>query len=253
MTADSRAWTTAWQIARIATAIALVSATAAQFSRTVGNALTKTEAHASHLPTVISNFFSYFTIESNLSSAILLVVAAIWTWTRGRDGRREPAGLSLLLACVSTYMIVTGVVYNILLRGIEDPTTSVAWANEVLHVVGPLFLLADVLVAPRRGALPWRALAVVIAFPVVWAVYTLIRANAITGPATGNPWWYPYPFLDPHLQGGYGGVALNIVGIAAAMGVIGAAVIGVGRWRAARTATERMAAGRLPEERTPIA
>ena len=100
MTADSRAWTTAWQIARIATAIALVSATAAQFSRTVGNALTKTEAHASHLPTVISNFFSYFTIESNLFALAALVAGAVWALTRKT---REPEWIAVLFAAATTF------------------------------------------------------------------------------------------------------------------------------------------------------
>ncbi len=33
--------------------------------------------------------------------------------------------------------------------------------------------------------------------------------------------WYPYPFLDPDLSGGYGGVALSCIAIAigAAIGV----------------------------------
>lgn len=89
----------------------------------------------------------------------------------------------------------------------------------------------DVLLAPHRRALPYRTLAVIAAFPVVWAAYTLLRANLITGPATGNPWWYPYPFLDPHLQDGYTVVIAYIVGIAAVILSVGADVIWVGRRR----------------------
>ena len=75
-------------------------------------------------------------------------------------------------------------------------------------MVIPLVLLVDAVLAPRRRPLPWRTIGVVVVFPILWALYTMIRANLVTGPATGDPWWYPYPFLDPHLvAGGYLGVA----------------------------------------------
>ena len=50
----------------------------------------------------------------------------------------------------------------------------------------------------------------------------------------GRPYWYPYPFLDPNLQGGYLPVALYVVGIAAAVVGVGFLVIWVGRRRAAK-------------------
>ncbi|MFE7651250.1 Pr6Pr family membrane protein, partial [Streptomyces phaeoluteigriseus] len=110
----------------------------------------------------------------------------------------EPRWLAVLLMCASSYMIVTGVVYNTLLRGIALPQgATVAWSNEVLHVVIPLLMLLDVLVAPRRRALRWSAVAVAAVFPIVWVVYTLVRANLVVSPGTGEHWWYPYPFLNP--------------------------------------------------------
>lgn len=69
-------------------------------------------------------------------------------------------------------------------------------------------------------------------FPMVWVVYTMIRANLIIAPASGNDWWYPYPFLDPRISGGYVGVAAYIVGIAAAIVGVAALVVWVGRRRA---------------------
>ncbi|MGW9113756.1 Pr6Pr family membrane protein [Microbacterium sp. NPDC055683] len=221
------AWARGWQVLRVAAAVLLLAAVAAQFADSYREAQEATEPYAAHLPTVVANFFSFFTIDSNISSAVVLLLSAVAFW-RGRETRVR----DVLLACVSTYMIITGIVYNTLLRGIESTASVVPWSNEVLHVVGPLFLLADVLLAPRRRALPWTAVWAIVSFPVVWAVYTLLRANAITSPGTGNPWWYPYPFLDPHLQGGYGGVALYIIGIAVAMALVGSGVVGVSRLRA---------------------
>jgi hypothetical protein len=72
----------------------------------------------------------------------------------------------------------------------------------------------------------------ILVFPVAWILYTLVRGPLVTNPVTKDPWWYPYPFLDPHLVGGYGGVALYVVGIAVALGAVAALVVAVGRRRA---------------------
>ena len=110
------------------------------------------------------------------------------------------------------------------------------WSNEVLHVVIPLFLLADLLFAPRRRALGWSAVAIIAIFPIVWVVYTMIRANFIIAPATGEAWWYPYPFLNPHrVPGGYLGVSGYIIGIAIAIIGVACVVVWVGRRRGTAT------------------
>lgn len=228
-----------WPFARTAAALLALSAIVAQLARTLENALSSTTLWGSHLPTVISNFFSFFTIESNLFAAIVLLIAAAWAWTQGGkaysatgDGG-EPVWLAVSLVCVSTYMLVTGIVYNSLLRGYELPQgATVPWSNEVLHVVFPLFLLADVLFAPKPRRLSWGTVLIAAIFPIVWAGYTIIRAYFIVAPASGNPWWYPYPFLDPHLvPGGYWGVAGYIVGIAVAIIGVASFVVWIGRRR----------------------
>ncbi|MBS1674148.1 MAG: Pr6Pr family membrane protein [Actinobacteria bacterium] len=226
--------TRTWSIVRLVGALAILAAVAHQLIVTVGNALQSSTPYGSHIPTVIANFLSFFTIESNVGSAIVLIIAALWGLRVASDPEAiEPRWLAILLACTSTYMIVTGIVYNTLLRGIELPQGStVAWANEMMHVIGPLILLADVLLAPRRRRLGWGVLGIIAAFPIVWAVYTLVRANLVLSPRTGETGWYPYPFLDPRLvPGGYLGVAGYIVGIAIAILAVGTAVIWASRKR----------------------
>lgn len=228
--------TTWWPLARLAAAGLGVAALVAQLVRTLSAASRAATDGGADLPTVVTNFFSFFTVLSNVAAAAALAAAAVWAWTAGRGASREPRWLSVLLTCAATYMIVTGVVYNLLLRGIELPQGStVPWSNEVLHVVAPLFLLADVLFAPRRRGLGWGAVSVVAAFPVAWVAYTLARANLVVSPATGEPYWYPYPFLDPHVTpGGYLGVACYVLGIAAVIIAVAAGVVWVGRRRGPR-------------------
>jgi hypothetical protein len=224
--------TTWWPYLRIAAALLAAAAIIAQLTRTLEIAGAATTEYGAHLPTVITNFFSFFTIESNVLAAVTLACGGFWALAH-RGTTAEPRWLAILLMCASTYMIVTGVVYNLLLRGIELPQGStVGWSNEVLHVVVPIIMLADVLFAPRRRALGWGAVGIAAIFPIVWVVYTLIRANLVVAPSSGKPSWYPYPFLDPAQPGGYGAVVLYVLLIAAI--IIGAAalVVWVGRRRA---------------------
>lgn len=234
--------TTWWPYARLAASALAVAAIIGQLSLTVSNALASATPHGGHIPTVVVNFFSFFTIESNVLAAVALAVGGVWALRQSDAGKpdagtAEPGWLAMLLACASTYMIVTGVVYNLLLRGIPLPQgATLPWSNEVLHVVIPLVMLADVLFAPRRRALGWSAVLVAAIFPIVWVAYTLIRANLIVAPATGEPYWYPYPFLNPNLEGAsYGTVALYVLLIAAIIIATAAFVVWIGRRRGIRS------------------
>ncbi|PVE97906.1 Pr6Pr family membrane protein [Microbacterium sp. TPD7012] len=229
--------TTWWPYARLAASVLAVAAIVAQLVRSIDVARSAETEYGQHMPTVIANFFSFFTIESNVLAAVALASGGIWALRQKDRTLVEPRWLAVLLVCASTYMIVTGVVYNTLLRGIPLPQgATVPWSNEVLHVFVPIIMLIDVLVAPRRRALGWGAVGIAAIFPIVWVVYTLIRANLVIAPATGNPYWYPYPFLDPHQPGGYGAVTLYVLLIAAIIIGAAAGVVWIGRKRGTRPA-----------------
>jgi len=186
-------------------------------------------------PTVqVVNFFSFFTIESNLLAAVVLVAGAVLLLARRGE---DPRWFAVLRLCAVTYMVTTGVVYNLLLRGIPLPQgATLPWSNEVLHVVVPIWLLLDWLLAPGRRRLRWAAVWVVVAFPVLWAGYTLVRGPLTFDAVKGADHWYPYPFLDPSLAPtGYWSVALYIVLIAAIIGLAGLGAVWVSR-RAPRPA-----------------
>lgn len=215
----------------------ILAAMAAEFR----GALSTTPAEGSSTATVVVNYFSYFTIESNLVAAAALVCAGVWASTRRVQ---EPTWIAVLMAAATTYMAITGLVYNLLLRGLVP--AAYPWANEVLHLVGPLFLVVDLVVAPPRRRLPWRAVGTVIAFPVAWTAYTLIRGEHVVSPRTGDPWWYPYPFLNHHLQGGYPVVLAYVIGIAAAFTLVSWGVVAVGRGRSPEATDDGDVAGLSP-------
>ena len=227
----SRSWATGWTALRLAMAVLIAAAIVAQFVSTVAGAV---EADR-HVPTTIANFFSFFTILSNTASVVVLAWAGTRFLARGRRVEPEPLALAAALAWVSTYMVITGVVYNLLLRGLPLQPETVAWSNEVMHVWGPLFLLLDLFFGPCRRRLPWKAALGAAIFPIVWIVYTLLRANLITNPTTGQPYWYPYPFLNPY-ESSWGSVVGYIIGIAVTIIVVAVGAVAIGRARGGREA-----------------
>lgn len=220
-----------WASVRLATAAALFIAIIAQVVATAAYA----QSEGQHLATAIANHFSYFTVLSTTAGAIVLAIGGVWLLTGGRRGLLEPRWISVLFLCVGSAVVITGIVYNLLLRndGVPDPDTLI-WASEIKHVVAPLVFAIDLVLHIARPALRWSDVALTLIYPITWAAYTLLRAEAITDPLTGNPWWYPYGFLDPHKAAwGYASVALYIVGIAAALALIAAGAVWASRRRRA--------------------
>lgn len=221
----------AFGIIRLAVASAIVAAV-------VGQLLTSLafwqQAGVTNIALSVTNFFSFFTIESNVLGAVVLLIGAALLVTRTGE---DPHWFTVLRAIAVTYLATTGIVYNLLLRGIELPQgATLGWSNEVLHVVAPAWLVLDWVLAPARGALGWKAIWGIIAFPLVWAVYTLVRGPFTPNEVLGEPFWYPYPFLNPNLSAnGYLSVAFYVVLIAAVIGLVGAAVIWLSRRGQRRT------------------
>ena len=175
------------------------------------------------VPHFLVNFFSYFTILSNALAALALLIGAYYSFTV----RRDPAWYNLSLAAVVTYMATTGVVYNLLLRSISlDQGSTVPWSNEVLHLIAPIYVVVVWILTPGKSPLKWSAIGAIVAFPLVWSVYTMIR-----GPIVG---WYPYPFLNPAQPGGYGAVAVYIVAVAGFIGLMAVVVVALSRTRILR-------------------
>jgi hypothetical protein len=175
----------------------------------------------------VTNFFSFFTIDANVGTIVVLLIGAILVFAKKDD----PRWYTVFRAIVVTYMAVTGVVYNLLLRGVELPQgTTVEWSNEVLHVVACAYIVLDWFIAPGRVRLNWRSLRAIIIFPLVWVAYTMIRAPFTVHQTANGKAFYPYPFLDPSLaHEGWFSVAFYVVLIAGVVLGAGAGVIWVSR------------------------
>lgn len=170
------------------------------------------------------NFASYFTIESNLLAVVVLLAGVV----RAARGRSPGHAGSVTRMAVTTYMVLTGLVYNALLRGALPQGATVAWSNEVLHVIGPVYVLADWVLARDRVRLARRDCVLALAFPAVWTAYTLVRGPFARDPYRHTSTWYPYPFINPVTSAhGYTTVAGYLVVIAVVVVAVSAGLIAV--------------------------
>jgi hypothetical protein len=166
----------------------------------------------------VVNFFSFFTTLANvLTAGVLLLGVAL-----DRRIGRPPPWYALSRFAVTLYIAIVGIVFAVLLRN-ADLGTLLPWINVVLHYVIPVAVVADWVLRPPARIPPWRDVWIAFVFPLAYVVYSLARGAAIG--------WYPYPFLNPALVGGYGGVALYVVGIVVAFVVVAWALRTVRQFR----------------------
>ncbi|GAB3617215.1 hypothetical protein GCM10027416_17720 [Okibacterium endophyticum] len=181
----------------------------------------------------LGNYVSYFTTLSNASAAAVLVIGSCVAFRRDTD----PPWYSLAFACVVTYMVTTGAVYNFALRAVVN---QVGWANEMLHLIGVVYVVIVWIVMPGRHVVRWSRTWLIVVFPAGWLGYTMIR-GLIDG-------WYPYSFLDPSQPGG----PLPALGWAVLIGLfiggVSIIVVGASRMRLPWHRVHRMPsdAARLP-------
>ena len=165
-----------------------------------------------------ANFFSYFTIQTNILVFVTLLVGAFMV-AAGKASRR----FDIIRSAVTVYILVVGIGFSMLLSTVEGLVlTAVPWDNVVLHYIIPAAALADFLLDRPRRVVSFRRSLLWLLFPAAYVTYALMR-GALTG-------WYPYPFLDPATSG-YGSVVFTVAGLF---------VLGIGLiWATTRLATNR--------------
>lgn len=169
------------------------------------------------------DYFGYFTNQTSLIAAGVL----IGTGFLGVSGRRAPSWLTLLRGLVTAYLIVVGVIYNVLVPGTGS---APPWVSVVLHVVFPVVVVLDWLLVGDHPRLPWRLLWLLLPYPVMWLIVVLLR-----GVTDG---WVPYGFLLP--ERGPLSLLLHIVVLLAAVLLAGVLVWSASRFRGVWSAGRRI-------------
>jgi hypothetical protein len=150
----------------------------------------------------LTNFFSFFTNLSNLFAAIILILGAIYLIKRREPTVKDDIIRGTSVAC----MALVGMVFSVLLRDV-DLGHLLPWVNILLHYIMPIVILIDWLYQPPKNKLKLGQIVYWLIFPLLYLAYSIIR-GAILG-------FYAYPFFNPAKSGGYGGVALYCIAIAA--------------------------------------
>lgn len=176
-----------------------------------------TTALATGIPvsTAIVNYFSYFTILTNL------LVAVVLTLSLRRSSLGDFASRSAVQTATAAYIAIVGIVFSLLLRNLWDTQGLQKVANILLHDLIPTLYLLYWMTWGCKSRLRFSNALAWLAYPLLYLAYSLIRGSII-----GR---YPYPFVDV-VQLGYARVGLNSLLLVLAFVGLSLLFIAVGRW-----------------------
>lgn len=161
--------------------------------------VTLTSREVSILHSLI-RFFSYFTILTN--SLVAIYFTCLWLFPSSKPGLFF-SKFSTTTA-ITVYILVVGIIYNLLLRNIWPVTGWGKVADELLHSVIPVYFLIYWIFFTEKEKLQWKHALPWLYYPLAYLVYTLIR-----GTITHT---YPYPFINV-IKLGYPQALINCLGV----------------------------------------
>jgi hypothetical protein len=168
----------------------------------------------------IVQFFTYFTILSNILVAVVL-------YTEGSTKLQDkslPSRFEKARGTAVFCIITTGIIYSLFLRGpggqgaVRD---SIPWINTVFHYIMPAVMALDWVIFPTKQPARWISIIKWIVITVIYFIYV-----EILGFFTGT---YPYFFLDPKTFHGYLDVLRGSLLFIPFFVVFGSLVIGANR------------------------
>lgn len=126
-------------------------------------------------------FFSFFTILTNLIVAIYFTYQAL----QKNSYKNEHSGV---LTAVTLYIVIVGLVYQIILRSTWDPIGLSKLVNELLHSLIPVLTFLYWYVYENKKELQYRLIVQWALYPVGYLFFILIRGHISN--------FYPYPFVN---------------------------------------------------------
>lgn len=167
----------------------------------------------------ILNFFCYFTNLSNIMISIVFIVSALRLISARKDASESDVAIR---GGIVVYIAFVGIVFNTILAD-TDLGELIPWVNVIVHMIVPIAGVLDWLIWAPRRRLPFRVVLWWMIWPAFYAIFSVAR-GAVDG-------FYPYPFFNPNVSGGYGGVALWCLALVFAFFVLAVLVRWVGNLR----------------------
>jgi len=134
-------------------------------------------------------YLSFFTISSNILTTICFYCIMGNPESDAKPFFARPK----TIAAITVYMFIVGLIYNTVLRFQWSPQGYQKIADELLHVVMPLFIIIYWLTFAEKNTLEWKSIFPWLIYPFAYCVYTLIRGEIVH--------FYPYPFMDVNAFG----------------------------------------------------
>ena len=137
-----------------------------------------------------SEYFEYFTIQSGMIAAVVMLLAGF----KALRSKREDIRWAVARLSVVSYEIVVGIIYNLLLRNSAPDARDAGYhwpvlPNEILHVWAPILITLDWILSTGMAKIAFRRVWWVLVYPVVWIIVMFGRGLIDS--------WYPYWFFSP--------------------------------------------------------
>lgn len=156
---------------------------------------------------LLIRYFSYFTIDTNIIVALCCTLLLVSPHSKA--GRFF--GKYKTFTAITVYILIVGIIYNLILRFLWNPQGLQWIVDELLHTVIPVLFFIYWLAFTTKQNLQWLAFLPWLIYPLLYIIFLIIRGS-LSG-------FYPYPFIDaykiglPRMLFNSGGIALAIAGM----------------------------------------
>lgn len=168
------------------------------------------------IPETTIRFFSFFTILTNTLVSIYFTYQIFEKRKSSKSLFNKPGTLT----AITTYITVVGVVYQIILRHIWQPSGLQMIVDELLHTFIPIFVIIYWAMYEQKAKLEWKSLSKFLLYPLFYLAYILLRGN-FSG-------FYPYPFINV-TELGWNQTIINIVVLLGVFVIVFLFFIGIGK------------------------
>lgn len=168
------------------------------------------------VPELLIRYFSYFTINTNLIVAVCCTNLVI----NPNSNRGSFFSKQKTLTAVTVYIVVVGLIYNVILRFLWKPEGLQMVVDELLHSVIPVLFLLYWLFFVLKDQLNWKDVLPWLIYPLVYTLFILVRGS-VSG-------FYPYPFINIG-ELGIEKALINAVGIAIVFLLLSLLFVAIGK------------------------
>jgi hypothetical protein len=162
-------------------------------------------------------FFSFFTILTNTLVAVYFSSLLLNQTSEIRKFFEKPG----VLTATTVYISVVGLVYQVLLRHVWEPTGWQMLVDELLHTIIPLYTVLFWYLYEDKSNVSWKVLPKWLIYPLIYLVYIMIRGHFSS--------FYPYPFVNV-TELGYSTVLINSFFLLIFFVVLSTIFLALGKW-----------------------